>query len=67
MLRYIKIPSAVKIFKDRSAELGEPNISVFVAKLDNPTLSRGNRMKITRINKILIINPITFNIVLSYS
>ena len=52
------------IFKDRSAELGEPNKLLFVAKLDNPTFSCGIRKKITMTNKILIINPIDFNIFL---
>ena len=56
------IPSAVTIFKNRSAELGELNISLFVAKLDNPTFSCGVRKNITIINKILTINPISFNI-----
>ena len=60
------MPIPVKIFKDRSAELGEPNISLFVAKLDSPTFSCGRRKKIMIINKILMINPIAFNILLSY-
>lgn len=64
MPKYIKIPIAIKIFKDRSAELGEPNKLLFVAKLDNPTFSCGIRKKITMINKILRINPIDFNIFL---
>ena len=64
MPKQIKIPNAVKIFKDRSAELGEPNKLLFVAKLDNPTFSCGKRKKIIIINKILIINPIGFNIFL---
>jgi hypothetical protein len=58
------IPDAVKIFKNRSAELGEPNISLFVAKLDNPTFSCGVRKKIIIINKILTENPTSFNIFL---
>ena len=59
------IPTAVKIFKNLSAELGEPNISLFVAKLDNPTFSCGIRKKIIIISKILTINPISFNISLT--
>ena len=54
----------MKIFKNRSAELNEPKMSFFVAKLDNPTLSLGVRMNIITINKILTINPINFNIFL---
>ncbi len=60
------MPDAVKIFKNRSAELGEPKISLFVAKLDNPTFSCGVRKKIIIINKILTTNPINFNIFLVY-
>ena len=60
------IPSAVTIFKNRSAELGELNISLFVAKLDNPTLSFGVRKNIIMINKILTTNPISLNICLIY-
>lgn len=58
--------NAVKIFKDRCAELGEPKISLLVAKLANPTFSCGIRKKIIIINKILTINPKAFNINLSY-
>ena len=54
------------MFKNRSAELGEPKISLFVAKLDNPTLSFGVRKNIIMINKILTTNPISFNIYLIY-
>jgi hypothetical protein len=61
------IPTVVTIFKNRSAELGDPKISLFVAKLDNPTFSCGVRKKIIIINKILTINPISFNISLIYS
>lgn len=59
------MPIAVKIFKDFSAELGEPNISLFVAKLDNPTLSRGILRKIITIKNRLMINPNNFNICLN--
>ena len=52
----------MKIFKDFSAELGDPKKSLFIAKLDNPTLSFGVRKKITIINKILRKNPLNFNI-----
>ena len=45
------MPKAVRIFNDFSAELGEPNRSLFVAKLPNPTLSRGTRKKIITIKK----------------
>ncbi len=59
----MKIPIAVIIFKDRSAELGEePNTSLFVAKLDKPTLSCGTRKKIILIKRILIKNTTSFNI-----
>jgi len=60
------MPTPVKMFKNRSAELGEPKISLFVAKLDNPTFSWGVRKKIITINKKLIINPISFNISLIF-
>ena len=62
----MKIPPAVKIFKNRSAELGEPKISLFVAKLDNPIFSCGVRKKMIMINKILTTIPISFNISLSF-
>ena len=62
----MRIPKAVTIFKDLSAELGEPNKSLFVAKLDKPVLSRGTRKKIITIKKTLIINPSNFNIELEY-
>jgi hypothetical protein len=60
------MPKAVKIFNERSAELGEPSKSLFVAKLANPTFSFGIRKKIITIKKILIINPSGFNINLSF-
>jgi hypothetical protein len=56
----MKIPKAVKIFSDFSAELGDPNKSLFVAKLPNPTLSLGTRKKIIRIKKTLIRNENNF-------
>jgi hypothetical protein len=52
------------MFNDLSTELGEPNQSLLVAKFDNPTFSCGIRKKIIMINRILIINPIDFNIFL---
>ena len=58
--KYIIIPKAVKIFKDLSAELGEPNRSLLVAKLANPTLSCGTRRKIIPIKKTLIRNANNF-------
>ena len=58
----MNIPIPVKRFKNRSAELGEPNKLLFIAKLDNPTLSWGVRKKITIINKILRQNALNFNI-----
>jgi len=50
------MPRAVKIFKDLSADVGDPKKSLFVAKLPNPTLSFGIRKKIIIIKKILIRN-----------
>ena len=61
----MKIPNAVKIFNDLWAELGDPNISLFVAKLPNPTLSCGIRKKIITIKKTLIRNTNNFIIFLS--
>lgn len=63
--KYIKIQNAVKIFKNLSDELGEPNKLLLFAKVDNPTLSLGIRIKIIIINRILIMNPIAFNILVS--
>jgi hypothetical protein len=48
------------MFNDLCAELGDPNKSVFVAKLPNPTLSCGIRKKIITIRKILIRNANNF-------
>jgi hypothetical protein len=50
------MPKAVKIFNDLSAEVGDPNKLLFVAKLPNPTLSFGICKKIIPIKKILIRN-----------
>jgi hypothetical protein len=50
------MPKAVKMFNDLSAEVGDPNKLLFVAKLPNPTLSFGIRKKIIPIKKILIRN-----------
>jgi hypothetical protein len=60
------MPNAVKIFNDLSAELGDPKISVLVAKLPNPTLSCGTRKKIITIKKTLIRNVNNFIIVVSF-
>lgn len=57
---------AVKIFKNRLAELGDPNKVLFVVKLVSPTFSSGIRKKIIMIKKILINAPRTFNIDLIY-
>jgi hypothetical protein len=38
-IKYSRIPKAVKIFKNFCAELGDPNKSLLVAKLANPTFS----------------------------
>ena len=57
----------VKIFRDLSAEPGEPNRLLLLAKLANPELSLGVRKKIIIINKKLIKNPIIFNMCLIYS
>lgn len=62
MPKYTKIPKPVKIFNKRCAELGEPNKSVFVAKLARPTFSCGILKKIIMIKKRLTKNPINFNI-----
>ena len=60
----MKIPTAVNIFKDRCAELGDPNKSLFVAKLANPTFSCGILKKIITIKKTLIRNANNFIILL---
>ena len=60
------MPKAVTIFKDLWAELGEPNKSLFVAKLAKPAFSCGIRKKIITIKKTLTINPSNFNIELKY-
>jgi hypothetical protein len=51
---YTKIATNVTIFSDFWAELGDPNKSLFVAKLLNPELSCGIRKEIMTIKKILI-------------
>ena len=62
----MKIPKAVKIFKNRCAELGEPNKLLLVAKLANPTFSCGIRKKIMTIKKRLTKFPISWNIYLTF-
>lgn len=53
---------AVKVFKNLSAELGDPRMSLFVAKLANP-LFWGERRKIIKIRKPLSNNQIIFAII----
>ena len=53
---------AVKIFNERWAELGDPKISLFVAKLARPTFSCGIFRRIITIKIKLIINANIFNI-----
>jgi hypothetical protein len=60
-IKYPKIKPQVKLFKVFSAELGEPNKLLFVAKLVNPPLL-GVRIKIIKIKKIFKINQINFSI-----
>jgi hypothetical protein len=60
------MPNPVKIFKERCAELGDPNRSLFVAKLAKPTFSCGIRKKMIMIKKTLTINPKIFNIDLGF-
>ena len=60
--KYNKIPKPVKIFNKRWAELGEPNKSVFVAKLARPTFSCGILKKMIIIKKRLRKISNSFNI-----
>ena len=60
------MPTPVKIFKERCAELGDPNKSLFVAKLAKPTFSCGIRKKMIMIKKTLTINPKICNIDLGF-
>lgn len=53
---------AVKMFNERWAELGDPKISLFVAKLAKPTFSCGIFKRIIEIKIKLITNENTFNI-----
>jgi hypothetical protein len=62
----MKMPKAVKIFKNRCAELGEPNKLLLFAKLVNPTFSCGIRKKIIKIKNRLTKYPINLNILLIY-
>ena len=55
----------VIIFNDLSAEPGEPNKLLLLAKLAKPELSWGVRKKIIIIKTKLIKNPVIFNIFLS--
>ena len=54
---------AVKLFKNRSAELGDPNKSLLVAKLAIPPFC-GARRKIIKIKNTLNSNQIIFNIII---
>ena len=58
---------AVKIFKKRWAELGDPSKLLLFAKLESPTFSCGIRKKIITIKKKLTKDPINFNIDFIYS
>lgn len=58
----MKIPNPVKIFNKRCAELGEPNKSLFVAKLVKPTFSFDVRTEIIMIKNRFTKNPTIFNI-----
>ena len=55
---------AVKLFKNLSAELGDPNKLLFVAKLANPPFW-GERRKIIKIRKTLNNNQTKFAIIYS--
>jgi hypothetical protein len=59
--KYNIIAITVKLFNVRSAELGDPSILLFVAKLANP-LFCGARKNIILIKKILNNIQIIFNI-----
>ena len=59
--KYVIIKSIVKLFKNRSAELGDPNTLLFVAKLANP-LFCGVLKNITKIKNPLNTNQNNFSI-----
>ncbi len=56
----------VRIFKERWAELGDPKISLFVAKLAKPTFSCGIFRRIIAIKIKLMTNEKTFNMFINY-
>jgi hypothetical protein len=60
--RYKTIKIAVKLFKNLSAELGDPNKLLFVAKLASPPFW-GERRKMIKIRKTLNDNQIKFAII----
>lgn len=64
MNTYINIEIVVKLFKNRSAELGEPNRSLFVAKLFNP-LFCGARRNMIKIKNPLNTSQSKFNIIIT--
>ena len=53
---------AVKLFKNRSAELGDPNKSLLFAKLESPPFC-GARRKMIKIKNPLNSNQSIFNII----
>ena len=61
--KYKAIEKIVKLFSVRSAELGEPNKLLFVAKLANP-LFCGARKNIMTIRKMLSSIQNIFNIII---
>ncbi len=62
MNKYTIIEIAVKLFKNRSAELGDPNRLLFVAKLAKPPFC-GALRKIIKIKNTLTNNQSKFNII----
>jgi hypothetical protein len=64
MNKYAAIATKVKLFKVRSAELGDPNKLLFVAKLASP-LFCGARRNIITIKNILNIIQSKFNIMIT--
>lgn len=58
----MKIPTPVKMFKKRRAEVGEPNKLLFDVKLASPAFSGGILKKMIVIKKRLIKAPSSLNI-----
>ena len=54
------------MFKERWAELGDPKISLLVAKLAKPTFSCGIFKRITAISTKLMINENTLKMYIKY-